>query len=201
MSGVLVTDPALQLTVRSALALLFFWAAAHKLRDRATFRTALGRYELLPVGWLRPFMALLIASELGVAVALLFPGSASQAALAAAGLFALYAGAIGINLRRGRRDIDCGCAGVQRGQALSAGLVVRNIVLLGAALACAPPVTPRALTWLDGVTVAAGTVTLLLLYAAADGLLAHASRARVRRTGDDRSAAGLLEPAHQVKHA
>ena len=35
-------------------------------------------------------------------------------ACAAAALLALYAGAIAINLIRGRRDIDCGCAGAAR---------------------------------------------------------------------------------------
>ena len=49
----------------------------------------------------------------------------------AALLLGLYAAGIVVNLRRGRRHIDCGCGVGSRAQPISAGLVVRNTVLIG----------------------------------------------------------------------
>jgi hypothetical protein len=86
----------------------------------------------------------------------------------------LYAGAIFVNLVRGRRGIDCGCAGVAASRSLSGGLVVRNGVLIIAALTSALPATSRSLAWIDAVTIVAGVAAAALLYAAADGLLATA---------------------------
>jgi len=167
-------DPALRITLRAALVLLFVWAASHKLRDREAFRTALANYQLVPHRWLRPISALLVGAEISVALGLCIPGVAAAAAGTAAGLLALYAGAISINLIRGRHDIDCGCAGPARRQLLSVGLVARNGVLVAAALASALPAAARVLMWIDCVTVAAAVATLALLYAAVDGLLANA---------------------------
>jgi hypothetical protein len=164
-------DPAVQLIARGALALLFGWSAAHKLRDVEGFRAALEGYELLPRRWAVPAGALLIAGEVGVAAGLLLPRVAPVAALGAAALLVLYAGAIAVNLRRGRHDIDCGCGGPAGRQPISAALVVRNGVLAAAAIGSALPAQSRSLTWLDGTTVVAAVATLALLYAAVDGLL------------------------------
>ena len=170
----LALDPAVRITLRAALTLLFVWAASHKLRDREAFRTALAAYELVPQRWLGSTSALLAGAEFSLAVGLCIPGVAVAAACVAAGLLALYAGAIGINLLRGRSDIDCGCAGAAIHQPLSVGLIVRNGVLVAAALASALPAAARGLTWIDCITVAAAIATLALLYAAVDGLLANA---------------------------
>jgi methylamine utilization protein MauE len=176
-------DPAVRLTLRAALVLLFAWAAGHKLRDGEAFRAALGNYSLVPQCWLRSVSMLLVGLELSVAVGLCIPGVAATAACAAAGLLALYTGAIGINLIRGRRDIDCGCAGPMRRQPISAALVLRNAALAGAALACALPASSRAFTWIDGITVAASVATIALLYAAIDGLLVTVPRIRTMNRG------------------
>ena len=191
-------DPALRMTLRAAASLLFLWAATHKLRDAAAFRTALANYDLLPARWLDRCARLLIVAELAVAMGVLLPGLGDAAALLGAALLALYAGAIGVNLRRGRRDIDCGCAGAARRQPLSVGLVVRNLVLAGAAVVSALPAAPRVLTWVDGVTVGAGVIILVLLYAAIDGLLIQAPR--LRALGGDSHDHRLLE-AHEQRSA
>jgi hypothetical protein len=167
-------DPVPQLVVRAGLSLLFAWAALHKLRNVERFRAALEGYDLVPERWTVPFGAGLIAVEVGVAAGLWLPGVSSVASVAAAGLLLLYASAIGVNLVRGRREIDCGCAGPADRRPISGALVVRNGVLAFAALAGAWPGASRSLTWLDGVTVAAAVVSLVCLYAAVDGLLATA---------------------------
>lgn len=175
----LAVDPALQCVVRAALSLLFGWATIHKLRDVAGFRVALERYELVPAPWAVPIGAFLITAEVGVAAGVWLPRVAPVAALGAAAVLALYAGAIGVNLVRGRRDIDCGCSGPARRQPISGGLVVRNSVIAAAALVGALPAGPRPLLWVDGVTIVAGVGALACLYAAADGLLAE----RTQRQG------------------
>ena len=169
-------DPAVGIMLRGALSLLLASAAAHKLRDIAGFRAALARYELLPTAWIGACTVGVIAMEVGVAAGLWLPGIAATSGLAAAGLFGVYAGAIVINLVRGRHDIDCGCAGVAGGQPLSGGVVIRNGVLVIVAVVITFPQSSRPLTWLDAITISAGVSTLALLYAAADGLLASGSR-------------------------
>ena len=176
MSTVAV-DPALQLVVRGAVSLLFGWAAAHKLRDVAGFARALEGYDLVSPLWTVPAGVFLITAEVGVATGLWLPRVAPVAALGAAGLLALYAGAMVVNLVRGRRDIDCGCVGPARRQPIGGALVARNAVVAVAALVGALPVAPRPLWWVDGVTIVAGVCVLACLYAAADGLLAAAPSA------------------------
>lgn len=173
-----VLDPAVRIALRVALSLLFIWSASHKLRDAAGFRAALTNYELVPERWLPSTAALLVAAELCVAIGLWLPGLGADAGCAAAALLALYGGAIAINIARGRRDIDCGCGGVAGDQPLSVALIVRNGVLAAVALASALPAAPRALTWIDGVTIFGSIVTLTLAYAAIDGLLVNAPRIR-----------------------
>lgn len=169
-------DPAVRLILRAALSVLFGWAAGHKLRDVAAFRDALAAYDLLPERWCNPVARLFIATELCVAGALWIPQWAAPAALGAAGLLGVYGGAIAVNLVRGRRDIDCGCIGAAGRQPLRVALVVRNAPLIMAALASALPATLRVLTWIDALTAGFGVVTLMLLYAAADALLAQPPR-------------------------
>jgi hypothetical protein len=180
----LAVDPALHIVLRAALALLFFWAATHKLRDVAGFKGALAAYELLPQRGLGAFASLLIATEVVLATSLLaFVGSrpgesgvGAGVALTAAGLLCVYSGAIIINLLRGRRHIDCGCFGAAKRRALGSGLVTRNAVLVIVAVASALPVSSRSLMWMDSVTIGAGVAVLVLLYAAVDGLFATAPR-------------------------
>lgn len=174
-------DPAVQLIVRAALSMLFAWAALHKIRDAPAFRTALATYALLPGNWTVPAATLLTAAEATVVAALWIPGLDRAGAGGAAALLLLYAGAISLNLLRGRREIDCGCAGAARRQPLSAWLVARNVAIAAAALAATLPAATRPLKWVDAVTIVAGVAASVLLHAAAEALLATAPRiARLR---------------------
>jgi hypothetical protein len=87
-------------------------------------------------------------------------------------LLVLYAIAMAINLARGRRHIDCGCAGPAARRSISGRLVARNVILATLALVALVPVVPRQLLWIDGVTIAAATVALAACWAAMDRLLA-----------------------------
>jgi len=167
-------DPVIVATLRAALALLFFVAAGHKLRDLGRFRATLGEYRLLPERLVPLAAALVVAVEAVTAGALLVPGARAAGLLAAAALLALYGVAIAINLARGRRDIDCGCAGPAGRRPISGALVARNAALAALALAGLVPVHPRALLWVDGLTVAGATAALAAFYAALDRMIVFA---------------------------
>jgi len=175
-------DPAVDLTLRAALALLFGVAAAHKARDLARFRATLGEYRLLPEAVV-PIAALALpAAEAAVACALAVPGLRVPGLAGAAALLALYAAAVGVNLVRGRRDLDCGCAGPAIRRPIGEWLVVRNVVVAGAALVACAPVAARPLVWVDALTVAGATVVATACWTALDRLHAHAPlAARLRR--------------------
>jgi uncharacterized membrane protein YphA (DoxX/SURF4 family) len=183
----MMIDPAIQLALRVALSLLFTWAVVHKLRDVSAFEEALENYALLPKQLTTAAALAVICAEIAIAPSLLlFRGSAS--ALAAAALLGIYTFAIAVNLARGRRDIDCGCAGPAQRRTLSAGLIGRNTGLCAAALIGALPASQRALTGIDAATIL-GTVAFLgLLYGAVDGMLTNAPRLTLLRRPELRQA-------------
>jgi Methylamine utilisation protein MauE len=176
-------DPAAQLALRLALAALLAAAAAHKLRDGAGFRAVLRDYAILPDGLVGAASSSVPAAEAAIALGLLLSATRVAASLAAASLLSLYGVAIAINLARGRRAIDCGCAGPGGPRPLSGGLVARNAALAAAALACATPVAARPLGWIDAGTVVGALLAGVLIYAAADVALANAARPRAAGVG------------------
>jgi hypothetical protein len=177
-------DPVIDATLRAALALLFLVAASHKARDPARFRATLGAYRVLPAALVTPAAAAVAAAEVGVAGMLLAPGLRAPALLAAAGLLVVYGAAIAVNLARGRRDIDCGCAGPAVRRPLSGWLVTRNAAFAAAGLTGLVPVRGRPLAWVDAVTVVGATAVLVAVHAALDRMIAQApALARVRGDG------------------
>ena len=109
-----------------------------------------------------------------VAIALVASARRAPGPVAAAAVLVVYGAAIAVNLARGRRHIDCGCAGPAVRRPISGWLVARNAALAAAALAAVAPVRPRPLVWVDVLTVMGATATLAALYASVDRLLAHA---------------------------
>jgi hypothetical protein len=166
-------DPIFIIACALAIAVLLASAATHKLRAPARFAKQLADYQLLPYGVVRPFARVIPLVELVIAYALLVPACRSWAALSAASLIALYAAAMGLNLWRGRRDIDCGCAGPDQAQPLRPVLLLRNSALVGLALLASLQPVVRDLGFFDGFVTVAASATALLIYAAADGLLAN----------------------------
>jgi hypothetical protein len=165
-------DPVVDLTLRASLGLLFVVTATHKLRDRRRFAATVAEYRVLPPPLAAAAAALVVAAELAVVAALAAEPRCGLAG--AAGLLGLYAGAIAINLARGRRHIDCGCTRPAARQPISGWLVARNLVLACAALAGLAPVATRSLLWVDAVTAAAATAALAACWTATDRLLALA---------------------------
>ncbi len=172
----LALDPTLQGVLRGSLALLFAFAALRKLRDLRGFAALLADYRLLPSAAAAPAALGLALAELATGIALCTPGRGSAGARAAALLLAVYACAIAANLLRGRRAIDCGCGLAPR--PLGAGLVARNALLVCAALVAALPASPRALVWVDGLSIGFGIATAACVFAAADGVAGAAARSR-----------------------
>jgi hypothetical protein len=175
--------PALLLT----LALVVLWSASglHKLRDPGGFAGALAAYALLPQRAVAIVARALPLIEITVAIGLVLRVSREAAALASALLLGLYAVAIAINLRRGRRELDCGCLGSGRRNTISMTLLWRNAALVLASLAAGLlPRGARALDWIDLFTVAVGVAAAALLYAAVEGLAATAGRLTRRPVED-----------------
>jgi len=174
-------DPVIELSLRFALALLFAASAWHKVSDRSHFRATVSSYRLLPSWVVAPFTALLPIVEASIALGLLLPPTRQAAAVGAAMLLFVYAGAIGMNLARGRREIDCGCFASSARVPLSNWLVARNAILIVAVFMLVVPVRPRTLIWIDLLTIATAVTALSLLWSAGQRL-AHTGPA-LRRVG------------------
>ena len=165
-------DPVIVLVVRLGLALLLLGAAFQKLRDIGDFRVVLATYRVLPDRFVGVAAWIVVAFEVVVGIGALL--QIRPAYVGAIVLLLGYAGAMALNLWRGRRLIDCGCGGGV--QPLTIGLVVRNVVLAVGASVALSPAFVRPLGWLDFVSVTGGTAMLVLLYAATNQLLAARAR-------------------------
>jgi len=177
----LMVDPAIGTLLAGAFALLFVSAALHKLLHPRVFAETLRAYAVLPrsLTALHPLVPLL---ELTAGLGLLAGASRAGAAAAGSALLVSYAGAIALNLTRGRRDLTCGCGGPNDRRPIAAWMVWRNLllaVLLGATLL---PWAQRPLAPADAVTIGAGTTVAALLYMSLDGVLGRlAPRAALLR--------------------
>jgi hypothetical protein len=149
-------DPVFALLARLGLGGLLLSAAIHKGRDLARFVDTVRDYRILPER-LSTFGAWALAlGEAAVALSLLVPRLDPMGPLGAIALLGLYTAAIGFNLMRGRRHIDCGCAGFGlRRQTLNGWLPIRNTLLLG---------------WVDFLSIGAGLAIGALLWLSAHEL-------------------------------
>ncbi len=165
----IMIDPLLPLVVSTSLALLFFMAARHKMSDRLRFQAQLGAYCLVPDAMLPATSRTLPWLEMALVFLLLIPATRAPAAAGAAALLAVYALAMAINIRRGRREIDCGCGGEP--QTLSVVLLGRNVVLIVGALLLMLPVSERMITAVDIGVVALLTATFAMSYLMTEQLI------------------------------
>lgn len=149
------------LAIETAIGFVFLMAGVDKLRHRVELVGVVANYRLLPGAAVAPVAALLPFVEL--AAGLLLLAGEHRAAPAAAALLLLFAAAMAINVRRGRRDIDCGCGHSPLRHRLSWWLVARNITMAGALLLLAPPADATA-GMTDHALGAVAGVMLFLLY-------------------------------------
>lgn len=163
-------DPAIGYLLLGCFALLFLSAASQKLRALPRFAEILRAYRVLPAGAVR-LAVLLPLLELSLGLALLVPSTRMTAAGAGAALLALYAGAIALNLARGRRDLACGCGGFDEARPIAPWMVVRNLLLASLLVATLLSWQVRTLLATDLLTVAGGVAVATLLYASLDRLL------------------------------
>ncbi len=159
-------DPALQHTAALALFLVFAGAAVTKMAAWTELPGVVRNFRLLPAALVAPASWALPPLELALALAVLAGPLRTPAGACLLLLLAAFAAAIGINLARGRSDIDCGCFASALKQTLSWWLVLRNALLMALALLCTLPAGTRALAGTDWVTIAAGAVSLFFVYLA-----------------------------------
>lgn len=183
----MLLDPVIIKVVSISLGLMFLVAAYHKLSDGPGFRITLLEYHVLPEAVVAPASRVIPIIELllGGAWLLGYYGQ-GLTAVASAGLLAVYAIAIAINIHRGRVYFDCGCGFGGKGgneQYLSGGLVVRNIVLVGAALLTLLPASSREPGFGDYLTILAALLAGALLFGAANQLLANRTAINTWRQG------------------
>lgn len=169
-------DPLVIKLLSLAFALLLAAAAWHKLTDFVRFRGILVAYRLLPGALVTPAAGLFAVLEIGLAIAWALGWNPAATAAATAALLGVYTLAIGLNLFRGRIYIDCGCGfgSSGSGQQLSSRLLLRNALLIAAALAVALPSTARELLLIDYIGLAGACVVLALLYLGSNQLLLNA---------------------------
>jgi uncharacterized membrane protein YphA (DoxX/SURF4 family) len=167
MKGVMTIDPSISLAARVLGALVFASAAVGKLRHRHELAGVVANYRIVPrrlaapVAWTTVGLEILVAFSLASGVRLRAGAALSIALLCG---FAL---AMAVNLARGRREIDCGCFQTGLRQRLSAGLVVRNLLLCAMvlpALATAAPIVGP-LPWIDGLGAGLAAYALYLTLA------------------------------------
>jgi hypothetical protein len=151
-----------------------FAAAWHELSQPDVFAGALADYRVLPERAVAPVARTLPIVEVALGAGILVPLTRTFALWGLAGLMLVYALAMGINLARGRNNIDCGCGGATH--PLSWALVARNAVLAAAALLANRPAVERVMSWFDALTLILGVLALYALYLMADELLRQASR-------------------------
>ena len=163
-------------------ALLLGTTAWRKFVDLPAFSVVVADYRIVPHPLLRPATAFVPAVEATLAVLwVTAPWYASGAVVAGFGTAALmagYAGAITVNLVRGRSWIDCGCGG---GDQLTWGLVARNAVLAGLAIAAVALRSPGAPDWGDVAVSVPVLAVATLLYLATGALLANGAAMRAWR--------------------
>lgn len=180
-------DPVILRTCQAAVSLVFGAAALGKLVNIGRFEIAVASYDLLPTALVTPVARLLGLAELAIAVALLFDPLRQIAAIGGLVLLGVFFVAIGANLVRGNRDIDCGCWAF--GQKASghpsrlSGWHLGRLAVL--ALLIAPALfdpAQRSVEWLDYVTATGGLATAGGLFVAIDLLLANDAAAQKLRS-------------------
>jgi hypothetical protein len=174
----LVVDPVISTVALATTSIITLTLALPKVTRNGELREAVAGFQLLPHALVTPFALALPAVEIAAALASLVPATRGVGAAALAALFMLFALALGINVARGRTDIDCGCNGFRQAGGVPAHAigwthVARTLLLAAlAALVCVPQST-RAVVWFDYLSVFGATLVALAAFFTLDVLLAN----------------------------
>lgn len=155
---------------RICLGLVFLLAAIQKMRHWRVLEGVISNYRLLPLALVKPAALLLPLTELVLGLMLLSGLAVWAAAISGIVLLLIFAGAMAINIGRGRSHIDCGCHQSFLRQTLKPVLVARNIAL-AAILAPAVIMTAGPMPVLRPVGFGAG-LAFFLLYLVINALAA-----------------------------
>jgi hypothetical protein len=180
MTGLQTLDPLLAVAAAGFIALILARAAAHKMSEFVAFTGTLSDYRMLPERLLAPAAMLLIGVETAIAAGLLWSGTRPFAGIAAAALLLLYAAVMAVPLSQGRTEISCGCGGPT--DHLSPALLVRNGVLAALALVAAAPVSDRALSWLDVLSLPFAVVGMWFILETAEQALQNEAYIRALKS-------------------
>lgn len=167
----LLNDPVIVHAAAAAVGIILIVGALGKLRDLELFRYAVDNYGLLDGRASALFARVFPLLELLAGVALIVEASRPFGAILALAVLAVATGGIALALLRGAGRIECGCG--NGNQRISWGLVGRNAGLAGIAALAATEELPRALGAVDYISVAGAILALLVVYAAANQLLAN----------------------------
>lgn len=163
-------DPAFGYLIVAGAALLLASAAIQKFRSLERFADIVDAYRVLPAAIGGPVAWLIPCVEAAIAVALMWAPARNAAVMAAMLLFVAYAAGMSLNLRRGRRDLDCGCGASRDRRPIAAWMVWRNAFLAVALGITLLPWSKRSLDFTDSLTLVGGLAVAIALYAAADRL-------------------------------
>ncbi|MGH3599834.1 MAG: MauE/DoxX family redox-associated membrane protein [Pseudonocardiaceae bacterium] len=173
---------------RWVLALGLLGAGLAKVGDREQLSEVIERYAIIPTGYGARLAIGLPWLEIVVGVALAIGLGLAVSGLCATLLLLGFAGAVGINLARGRR-FDCGCGGSLSGE-IGWSLLVRNLILaaIGVAVALGPTglaVSTRTLVGAPAHVGASDLLPIPLIVIAISGLarcLQSFAAGRITRT-------------------
>ncbi|MEM5310349.1 MauE/DoxX family redox-associated membrane protein [Paraburkholderia sp. JHI869] len=178
MISSLVIDPVVSTVALATTSIITLTLALPKVTRQSDLRQAVAGFQLLPDALVTPFALALPILEIGGTLASLAPATRSFGAASLAALFVLFALALGINVARGRTNIDCGCNGFRQSDrpdahSISWAHVARTLLLaVLAALVCVPQ-SARVVVWFDYLSVLSATLFAVAAFFTLDVLLAN----------------------------
>lgn len=121
---------------------------------------------------------LTVLLELTVIVLILLPSARLTGLISAIALLLLYTVAIGINLYRGRTEIECGCGSSASTQNISAWSLLRNGLVVVLVAIAAISTDGRSLNIVDGLNLVLASTVAIVLFSSGDQLIGNSSNLR-----------------------
>lgn len=112
------------------IANLFFLTAFDKIIHWKEHLISVREYQIIKSSLASTALTLFIISELFVSLSIFIYGIMTLNFILCILLLVLYSVAILINLRRGYKNISCGCGSVLKNDELNISIVIRNIILI-----------------------------------------------------------------------